>query len=172
MIRRFLWVALLSVFSGCSPTEEFIVAEGFEGPVVVIYNDPEGVEANGVYHIPKNGKLFVKGPSPAPSHFYIYEESVAGERKKIPYQKQDATGRYYFRAVSGGTILSDCFSPPQMLPKFFTFVVTKGVSHSGQWQVLQDETARDVIITSLKRRGWKDGIDCYQQRYPSTIPTF
>jgi hypothetical protein len=80
MCYRTVGLVVLLAVAACGKASSYVVPEGFEGPVIIVYGDPEGsmpsshrekLGVRSVYEIPSSGLLFVKERKPRGGGFSI-----------------------------------------------------------------------------------------------------
>lgn len=92
---RNLRLLYLVILLGCGYDEGLeihLIPDGYEGPVVVVFDDPKGkfLEQNEkgafVYKIPPSGELRVKGPRPGPEIHALrfFYDKAGGPPQRIP----------------------------------------------------------------------------------------
>jgi hypothetical protein len=61
-MRQWCLLILMSIL-GCNPTHVYVLPEGFEGPVAVVFDDPKGVPLiGGVLDIPTSTAARISVP--------------------------------------------------------------------------------------------------------------
>lgn len=154
---------MLALFSllACQRSFEFVVPHDFEGPVVVIFDDPNGVESAGTLRIPRGGVLYVNGPI-RPSTFGVYAERPGGERARVSCTKAEAGDPRCLNFLVVGGTLNGCL--PESAPPFnlVTFVIATQSTRA--LENVQERVVREATLKSLEHRGLTDVSNCYRDR--------
>ncbi len=163
MTKGFYSILFMLCMTGCVPNDEYFVEEGFEGVVVVVYSDPLGIKADGVFHIPKSGILFVKDPSSDDFIFTVYEKLKEGGFHKLVSMNIEPGARHYRRFMGiGGMMTSSACDAGPTIPTI-SFVVTTS-SIDGIWGTLQESQIEKATVESMRHRGVdEEVIACYRR---------
>jgi hypothetical protein len=83
------WTVFVSTNGNSSVTENYLLPAGYEGPVVVVFDQENGAPAEQegterIYRIPNDGVLFTQFPSAGGYRAKFWYEDEEGERTEIP----------------------------------------------------------------------------------------
>ena len=145
--------ALLSIF-GCrvSGSVTHLIPDGYVGPVVIVFNDPEGEAPNRgedggvVYEIPPGGVLRLSTPALEAglydiTYFYVRPD---GTRQEIPH-RGDESEFQVFAEVDGATGKQDDGKPT----RWVAYVLGVPNERDDWAQVRGEATSRAIGIPGL-----------------------
>jgi len=160
------WIGSLILVSlaaiACQRSYEFVVPQDFEGPVVIVFDDPGGVDSDGELRVPEDGILFVKAHI-RQGTFGVYAESPDMQRRRLSCTTASSDGPQCLNLLSIGGRLNGCLPESAMPFNLVTFVVASNATAS-DLERAQEQAVREATMRSLEHRGQKDVSDCYRDR--------
>jgi hypothetical protein len=151
MIESRNWLFGLSM-SACQPMNTYVVEPGFEGPVVVVWEDPTGVSIgpNRNVPVPRTGLAFVREPAVLPVNIRFVEKGPS----MTPAADHDVEN-----FIRDG----DCKGMPGPRVTYDSFWIgAKDPKARGALQALRQK----ALVATMRHRGHRAVADCL-----ATTPT-
>ena len=173
MMRPLLIVVALSAL-GCRGSVDVIVPAGYSGPVVLVWDDPKGIDASRSdwfslgdqyrIEVPLDGIAFIEEPMPRVWEERVWEPAGDGSLEEIPPTSSPiSVERRTFLGWTGGRGIIKQVSPTRQEDGgtigYSAFVVGVPVAHGENgWRLLREQAVTKALDKALKHRGltWCD----------------